>query len=89
VLKEYGKTGLADIVVTPSEDIPDFRVDPDMLSFAHEVSPESDRLRPWHASPVSLKGVLQDSHGKDRAVKLVPLGCTTLRRTTFMPAGEV
>lgn len=88
VLKEYGDTGLADIVVTPAEDLPDFLIDLDALSFSTAASAQSDRLRPWHASPVILEGTLRDVAGKDCPVTLVPFGSTTLRRTTFAPVAQ-
>ena len=42
-----------------------------------------DVLHPFADSPVTLKGKLLDESGKPVNVKLVPIGSTVLRRTTF------
>lgn len=42
-----------------------------------------DFLHPYANSPISLKGTLINSSGKEVEVSLVPIGATILRRTTF------
>ena len=54
---------------------------------AAEQNPGADSARPWHESPLVLKGKLNDPHGNQQPVTLVPMGCTTLRRTTFEARG--
>lgn len=41
-------------------------------------------LYPWERSPVALGGELVNGEGKAEQVKLVPMGCTLLRRTCFL-----
>jgi len=44
---------------------------------------EGDPLHPWVEPPLALEGGLADRDGRDRPVRLVPFGCSVLRRTTF------
>jgi len=83
VLKEYDVAGFVDLAVTPTEELPNLRIDPDNLLFATEQNPGANSARPWHESPLVLKGKLNDPHGHQQSVTLVPMGCTALRRTTF------
>ena len=83
VLKTYGVRNLADISMTPAEAPPDFRIDPSRLDLAVERFPDADNSRPWHRSPIVLRGSLQTPDGTREPVTLVPMGCAPLRQTTF------
>jgi DUF1680 family protein len=83
VLSEYDVAGLADIAMTPAEEVPEYSIDPDNLDFRQETNAREDMSRPWHSSPIILKGSLHDAQGQRQEVTLVPFGCTTLRRTAF------
>lgn len=60
----------------------DYSID-EAQAFTYKENAEADLNRPWFESPVYLEGRLLDKNGELQKVKLVPEGCTVLRRVTF------
>ncbi|WP_303318326.1 beta-L-arabinofuranosidase domain-containing protein [Flavivirga abyssicola] len=60
----------------------DYAIDKD-TEFSLKEIPNADISKPWFKSPVYLEGNLLDINGESKKVKLVPEGCTVLRRVTF------
>lgn len=60
----------------------DYAIDTSAM-FSLETNENADFNKPWFEIPVSLKGSLIDRDGNNQLVKLVPEGCTILRRVTF------
>jgi hypothetical protein len=83
IKKNGTPTGYFDFLLKPSDVAPWRTLDRPDASFRKVDLPGGDLLTPWTKPPVGLEGTLADFEGKPLAVSLVPMGGTTLRRTTF------
>lgn len=76
VIKDYALTGFHDYDIVPKE-LADELPALDRDGWQIEINPRADRLRPWDNAPLRLK---------QGAITLVPIGCTILRRASFLLA---
>lgn len=58
------------------------RIDPD--AEFEPIMLNGDRLRPWNASPVGLRGTMLNAKDEPVPVTLVPMGASVSRRVTFL-----
>jgi DUF1680 family protein len=84
-IKSYEGSEFTDYYSFPKEkDYMPRKVKEDKLSsFTYNGGTISVGENPWYQSEYYLKGFLQDANGKQKEVKLVPMGSTVLRQVTF------
>jgi DUF1680 family protein len=81
---EYeGEPDLVDFLPIPLEPDPDLRLKSGAADFHLDKDETADLLRPWHRTPFSLIGPFIDADGQTCQGRLIPIGCTLLRRTSF------
>lgn len=81
--KEGKKTGFFDFAVKAADPSPWKTLDDPGSRFAKIDLPDGDPLNPWAQPTVALEGTLKSFEGQPVEVRLLPLGSTLLRRTTF------
>lgn len=80
---EYSKTGFYRYeVITKDETGWDYSMKKG-TTFKLMKDKSANQNKPWFSSQVYLEGNLIDKEGNEKKVKLVPEGCTVLRRVTF------
>ena len=84
-IKQYKIPEFADWDIIPVDSaIWNYGVNKSSGNFEYLQTNSTQQILPWIISPVSLKGCLFNSNtGKQDTVKLVPMGTSLLRRTTF------
>jgi hypothetical protein len=86
-IKTYDRAGFRDYYSFPTKkNFKPFTISTENIStFEYESLELSDGENPWYRSGDYLTGYLTDVSGKNKQVKLVPLGSTVLRQVTFKP----
>lgn len=77
------KTGFFDFVVNSSDPSRWATLDDPDATFVQTDLPDGDPLHPWSKPTVALDGALKTLKGEPLTARLLPLGSTLLRRTTF------
>lgn len=72
-----------DLTFVPKNEFQPFSINFSNLDFTAELSDNTDLLKPWLSSPITLKGHLINSSREKEEVTLVPLGTTILRQIAF------
>ncbi|MDD5659219.1 MAG: glycoside hydrolase family 127 protein [Actinomycetota bacterium] len=91
VVNEYNLKGFFDIDYNPQEnskDLWNYVIQIENLknigsNFFLKIEEIEENIFPWEYPPISIGSVFLDSNGDSIFAKLVPIGCTTLRKTTF------
>jgi hypothetical protein len=88
IMNDGVKTEWYDLFVRPMDDAPWATLDHPDASFVR-IALDGDTQHPWARPTVGLKGTLLKMDGTPFEANLVPMGSTSLRRTTFPLTREI